>query len=358
MPRRTVLAAFLFWFTTSVSFAQTPKDRVYFRDPSANKVIDLEGDVVETLSGIRFIGGDKKERVISATDLVRIEYGTLDPVLKQAAAPQENDPDPAKPLAYFSSKLKDLPANATDKTRRFLLFRDAYWTAKVADARTSPDEFKTEGKRAVDKIVAFIKANKKSWEQWQLGRTAARICYETDDWKTADDILKDLAGVADATPELKADIAVLRVGYLIRAKNYAAAKELLAEVERDATIPTGSPRERLAIYKEALAALPPKDPESRSKPTAVAKIEELISKTKDTAVRATGYNMLGEVYLAHRMPRDAMWSYLWVDTVYNSDKDENVWAVRRLIELFAESGEKEGEKSRADQFRERLPKVR
>jgi hypothetical protein len=329
---------------------------VYFR--TADKVELLDGDVVDTAFGVKFTGADKKERLIPALDLVRVEYGAIDQAVRQAVGPLENDRDPTKPLAYYAGKVKDLPANAPEKTKRFLQFREAYWTGKAADAKATPAEFQADGKAAADKMLAVAKANPKTWEQWPLARAAARTYAELGDASDADDALKLLVAVADAPAEMRADAALQRVGYLLRAGKYAEAKAALADAEGVATGPTA---ERVAIYKEALAALPAKDggddPGKREKPAAAAKIDALIAKA-GPAVRATGFGVLGELYLAHRLDRDALWSFLWVDTVYFQDKDEQVRAIHRLIDLFDKSGEKDGEKSRADLFRDKLPKVR
>lgn len=359
MPHRAFRFAPLFGLLLAPAVAaQAPKDRVYFRDRATDKTELLDGEAVDTAFGVKFTGADKKERLFPATDLVRVEYGALDPAVRQAAGPLENDRDPAKPLAYYVGKLKDLPANAPEKTKRFFQFREAYWTGRAADAKAAPAEFQTEGKKAADKMLAAARANPKTWEQWPLARAAARTYAELGDVAAADDALKLLAAVTDAPAEMRADAALQRVGYLLQAGKYSEAKAALADAEKSAAGPTA---ERAAIYKEALAVLPAKESgeadAARAKPAAT-KIEALIAKAKEPAVRATGYAALGEVYLAHRLDRDALWSFLWVDTVYFQDKDEQVRAVRRLIELFDKSGEKDGEKSRADQFRDKLPKVR
>lgn len=366
--RALIVFATVVGFMPAVS-AQVPKDRVHFLDPAASTVTDLEGDVVETAFGIRFTGADKKERLVPAYEVLRIDYGTLDPVLKQAAAQQENDKDPSKPLAYFVSKLKELPANAPEKTRRYLLFREAYWAGELANAKANPDDFDVEAKKAAEKMLEFIRGHKTTWEQWPLGRSAARLLGELGDWKAADSVLRELAALADAPAGMKADVQLTRIGYLLRAGDYPAAKALLTELEKDPALPTGPIRERLAIYKEALAALPPQDsnePEptdpSRKKkvrPTAaVRKIEGLIAASRDPAVRSVGYGVLGELYVAHNLLRDAMWSFLWVDTVYNQNRDEAVRALNRLIAIFELAGEKDGEVSRVEQFREKLPRTR
>lgn len=365
MPRWAVPSLILIALFAPAVVAQ--KDRVYFRDRDSGKVTDLEGDVVETMSGIKFTGGDKKERLVSPFDIMRIDYAALDPVIKQAASGQENDKDPTKPLTYFTSKLKDLPANTPAKTRRYLQFREAYWAGKVADSKPTLDEFKTEGKKAAEKMLAFVKVNKGTWEQWPLGRAAARTLGEMGDFKAADDVLRELSATADASAELKADVRLTRIGYLLRAADYPAAKTLASELDKDATVPAGPFRDRLAIYKEVLTILPaqianetdPAKPNTKAKVQPVAsKIEGLIAKSQDPAVRSVGYGVLGELYTAYGLNRDAMWSYLYVDTVNPQDKDEVVRALHRLGAIFDATGDKDGEKSRGDQFREKLTKVR
>ena len=76
--------------------------------------------------------------------------------------------------------------------------------------------------------------------------------------------------------------------------------------------------------------------------------------------RGAGYSALGEVYVRHGLWREAMWAYLWVDVVYNQDRDEQVKAVSRLVQIFGVLKEKsgDGEKDRAETFRDRLPRIR
>ena len=95
---------------------------------------------------------------------------------------------------------------------------------------------------------------------------------------------------------------------------------------------------------------------------ASAKIEALIAKSKDLAARGAGYSALGEVFVRHGLWRDAMWAFLWVDVVYNQDRDEQIKAVHRLVQIFTVLKEKEkvgdADKDRADLYRERLPRIR
>jgi hypothetical protein len=360
MPRR---ACFLLLLLAAPAFAQQT-DRVYYIDRTANNKEDTaDGVATETPAGVKMVVGGK-ERVIPAQDLLRIDYAGLEPATDRVKVSQTEGKPAAEALKYYADTLAALPANAPEKTRRFLAFREAHWSGVVAAGKEA-GEFPAAAKQAVEKMRAFVKAYPKTWEQWQVGRTAARLSGELGDWKAADDILRGLSGVPDAPAELKQDAKLARVGYLIRAGEYADAGAALAEAEGA----TAGQKERAAIYAEALKVLPakdgteadPADPSRKKKvdpAAAVGKIEKLIAASKDAGVRAVGYGVIGEVQLAHRQTRQATWSFCTVDTVYPQDQDERVFALVRLVELFTLSGDKDGEKNRAEQFRERLRTAR
>ena len=267
---------------------------------------------------------------------------------------------PADALKFYTDTAKALPGTATDRAKRTVAFREAYWTGVVA-AGKSEAEFPAEAKKAADMMAKFVKANSKSWEQWPVGRAAARLYGELKDWAAADAVLKDLSGVADAPADLRLDVKLARIGYHIRAGKHTEAGGVLAEVNGDAAL-AGGLKDRAGMYAIALKALPAKadaDPQAKKEAAdAVAALEKAIAATKDPAARSVGYGLIGEVQLAHRQFRPATWSFCTVDVVYPQDADERLFAVIRLVDIFGATGDKEGDKSRADQFRERLPKVR
>lgn len=366
MPRRAFAVCLLLAASVAPALAQGSKDRVYFRDRATGKEETTDGDVTDTAAGVKVTAGGK-DRLISATDLIRVDYVALDPLPGRVPSVQAEARAPADALKFYADSAKALQNNSPEKARRTTAFREAYWTGVVA-AGKDDREFAAEAKKAADKMAAFVKAYPKSWEQWQIGRSAARFYGELKDWAAADAVLKDLGSVADAPAELKLDAKLARVGYMIRAGKYSDGNGLLAEVEGDAGL-TGGLKDRVAVYKAAFTALPPKDtaepdpldPQQKKKvnpTTAVAAIEKAIAASKDPAARSVGYGVLGEVQLAHRQFRPATWSFCTVDVVYPQDADERLFAVRRLAEVFALTGDKDGDKNRAEQYRERLPKVR
>jgi hypothetical protein len=61
--------------------------------------------------------------------------------------------------------------------------------------------------------------------------------------------------------------------------------------------------------------------------------------------------MMGELYLADGKPRDAMWMFLWVETVLNQDREEAFKAIVRLHDLFAAQMDEEQTKKYQDKLK-------
>ena len=226
------------------------------------------------------------------------------------------------------------------------------------------------------KLAANAKANVASWEAWSMARLAARYYCELEEPAAAADAISLLSRNAVYTPELRHEAKLLEAGYLIRANKRLDAEAILKELSADKDFPAIGPfRERWSIFDEIMKApVPPPerketdpvtpqeelDARSAKVKAAGEKIEATIAKVKDLQARGAGYSALGEMYIRHGLSREAMWAYLWVDAVYNHDRDEHVKAVHRLVQLFTIMKDKagEGEKDRAETYRERLPRIR
>jgi hypothetical protein len=69
---------------------------------------------------------------------------------------------------------------------------------------------------------------------------------------------------------------------------------------------------------------------------AVAELEKTIDQTKDADLKAVAYNTLGDCYMLSGQPADARWAYLWVDLIYNQNKEQHARAVAKLVDVFTE----------------------
>jgi hypothetical protein len=355
MPRRWAFRSLLLFGLAALVGGPTatgqppPLDKVHYRDRADGKVVTFDTETKESPAGVQLLTG--KKGTISPADVIRIDYGDVKGIAKTdqyAAIAAEDSRDPVKARDAYADLLKKLPPDAPERTRRYLTFREAYWAGKAADAKTG-DGFQAEAQKAADALAAVARATKKSWEVWPTARAAARLYTELGDHAKAAVLLGELAAVPELPRELRYEAKLAEAAATLRGGQGAAADGLLDQLERDRDFPaTGPLRDRLAVLRAA-AKVPPGQTGGP-----LAKLGEATAQAKDPAAKAVGSNCLGDAYAAAGQTRDAMWAYLWADVVYNQDKDEQVYAVGRLVGVF----EKLGDKDRADQFRDRLPRVR
>lgn len=362
--------------TVRTAPAQQPgeTDRLVYRDRAKDgKLEAVVGELKESAAGVQVFGADKKlKQTVSPQDVVRIEYTALKNVERDAYA-QANQldagPDAVKAAAAFADLVLKAGPNADARTKRVLAFRQLALAVRVNDAEADEAKFAAAAGPLADKLAAFARAHAKGWECWPTGRTACRLLVELGKPADAALLAKELGDNPDLAAELRADARLIEVGYQLMAPGRGAVAALAEARKGEATM-TDRQKEKVAIFAEVLALPEPEAVDAKLLPDeaaakaaaaakrirdAVAKVEAgPVAKAKDATARAAGYNALGEVYLRHGLPRDAMWAYLWVDVVYNQDKDEQIKAVGRLVQVYKATGEEEREKL----FRERLAKTR
>jgi hypothetical protein len=333
------------------------KDLVVYFDHGRGEAVTVADAVVrkESAAGIEFLAG-KDAKTVPSPDILRVEYGglpglTVGDVI--AIRQLEEADDLAKTQAKYADLLKKA-GPASPKTKRYLAFREAITGAKQADQRTKPEEFRADAERSIKQLTEFAQQNDKSWEVWPAYRTAARMQMELGDFVAAADTLGKLAAAPDLGPDLRADVRLDEVVAKLRSGGDVA--DDLTRIEGTERIPpAGRLRDRLNVLKVAANFPKPSGRTAPAKPVeAVAAMEKAIADAATPAARATGYGLLGDLYSAHGLTRDAMWAYLWVDVVYPQDELGRVVALHRLAAVF----ETLGDGDRAELFREKLPAAR
>jgi tetratricopeptide (TPR) repeat protein len=83
---------------------------------------------------------------------------------------------------------------------------------------------------------------------------------------------------------------------------------------------------------------------------AITSLESLISRVPDPELKARVYNALGDCQRRAKNPREALWDYLWVDTIYHQNPEEHARALYHLSRLFHEFKDE----ARSAHFRDRL----
>ena len=194
----------------------------------------------------------------------------------------------------------------------------------------------------------FINDYKTGWELWSAAQTAARLYTGLNKYRDAERMWKRLAGKDYELPaDLRLEATLEMIDAQVRGGALAsAATSAEAELKKDNPALV---KEKLAIY--ARAGLVGENPAPGTLDAAVKDIEKLIAASKDKSVQAVGFSMIGELYLASKKPRDAMWAFLWVETVYNTDKDEVFSSVVRLKQCFKDQMDDDREKAYQEKIR-------
>ena len=341
-------------------------DRVYYRDRAKDGQISVAtGETKESAGGIQVFAGGKVLKSISAADLLRVEYSKLpgldDADRLSANSDESKEARDAKDISRvrteYAARSKKAGPGADPKTRRFLDFREAMWAVRQADGRTGPD-FKVDAAAAVKQLTSFVQLNGKTWEAWPASHAAARLNAEMslpDEGKPANGAafnaaaanLAVLAKNADLPADLRADAKVSEAEMLMRTGAKIAVEPIAQALGSDKDIPaTGPTRDRLTVLQGVLKAATAAD--------AVKVVEAMVAKSADAGVRAAARNALGEFYLMNAKPREAMWEFLWAATVFTQDRDQTLYAHIRLVAVF----EQLGDKTRADDFREKLLRLK
>lgn len=376
---RAALLIALFTATATLCIQTAPAqqpgdaDRLIYRDRAKDgKIETAVGELKETAAGVQVIAPNKKVTLtVSPADIVRIEYTNLKNVdrdLYSQANQLEVGPDVAKAVAAFESLILKAGPSAEDRTKRALAYRHLMLQVRANDAETDDAKFAATATKLADELSKFSRKYAKNWECWPTARTACRLLVELRKPADAALLVRELGDNAELPADLRADARLLEVGYQLMTPGRGAVAALSEARKGEATM-TERQKEKVAILAEVLALPDPEvlpmnlSPEENTKAVAaaskkirdaVAKVEVTLGKAKDPTARAAGYNAIGEIYLRHGLLRDAMWSFLWVDVVYNQDRDEQLKALGRLVQVCKLGGEDDREKI----FRERLLKTR
>ncbi len=350
--------------TTALAQQANAPDRVYYIDKKDGSIRDLEATVKASPTGYQITPiNDKKVITVSAADLVRVVPGNI-PGYERAAIMEpvslETKKEWEKARIGHAEMLKKA-TGAPEKVRKYLEFRQAICAAHAADEVADDAAASAKTEEAVRLLESFLVVNKTGWDVWPVGPTCARLQITSHERKKDGDKESEgrrlfdeaarswgkVARAADLSPDLRLEAALQEIDLKIRARLFADARGLIDDAMK--TAPAGAAKDRLAIYQLAVKFGDTTTPLAGKDP-----IEAEIAKTKDAHVRAAGYGMLGELYLIADKPREAMWQFLWVEVVYNQDREEVIKALARLSDAFRLQGDEEKSKS----FREKARRMR
>jgi len=337
--------------------ANTALDRIVVRKKDGNTTT-YDGRLKLSPAGLQVLTGEKldKATTINYDDIVKYEPGEMPGVNRDDMLAQiklENnktrkDYETAK--GVYATMLKKA-AGAPDTTKRHLEYRIALMSTKIADESSDEEKWAELADVAAKEWTGFLTGYKSGWEIWPAAKAVARIYAEQNKFDEAAKMWGRLAKNPDLPPNLKLEAGIEEVDAQFRAKAYSTAATLAETLGKSAG--PGAAKDKLAIYERAAKAADAGLKPDTVKPV-VAEIEKKIAASKDAAVQAAGFSAIGELYLLVNKPREAMWAFLWVETVKNQDKEEVLKAMCRLVLAFQAQMDEEMQKK----YREKIRRFR
>ena len=353
-----LLAGMMVLFQVARAQQPTPTEKVTIRDKKDGAVRTYDGILKFSAAGFQILSSDGKVlTVVSPVDIVKVvpndlvgvERATLQSQVRLEDNKTRKDNEAAR-LGYID--LIQKTASAPPKTKQYLAFKKAVLSTRILD-ESDEEEWAKQVVPVAKEWVDFLSEYKTGWEIWPAARTCARLYIEMNKYDELTRMLKQLGAKDVELPaDLKVEAVLQSLDAQIREGPVAYASVLKAAESEAKNAGSGTARDKLAIYTRVAQVGENPSPEVLA--AAVKDIEEKIAASKDPTVRGVGYGMIGELYLASKRPRDALWAFMWVETVYNQDKDEVLKAMVRLTQIFKGTMDEEHEKL----YREKIRRFR
>jgi TolA-binding protein len=284
----------------------------------------------------------KGTKTLPADDIIDVVHEDVEPIkarlaLRQARAAEKESSDPAGKEAKRKEKLAEalkiyqanLPVlNVDQKSAKcHVEYKIAVLSARQAQ----------EAAGFVDDAIAKLTVFKTKFpNSWQLGgslKLLAELQLDKKQYKEAEDTYKELAeaNVGEETKqeaELLAALVTVRTG-----KHELAQKRLRALIARLPKDSKQAGRARVAEAECLIAA--------NKHGEATKLLRQIVKETNDKTMKAAAYNALGASLFAAGQYKEARWEFLWVDVVYNQDRNEHAKALYYLWKTFSQLGEME-----------------
>lgn len=345
---RALLLALLVALATPDARGQNIPDKVSVRQKDGTSKT-FDGTFTASAAGFQVIAADKKVvATVNPDDVLKVAIGDLpgtDRPLILANATREEKRDWENARKSYDDMLKKA-ATAPERTKRFLDFKRNLMAQHVTDELPYEKDWAVKADDCAKEWGVFFASYPSGWELWPATRAQTRIFVERGKFDEAARAWARLAKNPEMPADAKTEAAIQEIDLNLRAKAYPGALATASALVKTAA---GSRKDRLTIYEIAAKA------GSDGKPLeGVEKIRAEMNKSKDPTVHATGFSMIAELYLAGGKPRDAMWSFLWVETVLNHDRDEVFKAMARLANLF----ETQADDEQLKKYRDKLQRYR
>jgi tetratricopeptide (TPR) repeat protein len=238
----------------------------------------------------------------------------------------------------YRKVLDKLKGSKYDSPRRHIEFKIAYLTAQKAEA--GEKKLLTD---AINKLKDFKLAYPKSWQYPRVMVMWALLLEKAEKYDEAEGAYQELADKT-TQDDLHDQYQMMVAKVAFRPGNYEAALTKFKSIT--GKLRKARSKAKAEIYQaECLAGL-------KKIGEATTKLKTILAglKPEDKDLRAAVHNGLGYCYKVDGHWKDALYEFLWVDVIYNQNKEEHARALYYLAELF----EKLKDTERAKECRQKL----
>jgi tetratricopeptide (TPR) repeat protein len=281
----------------------------------------------------------KASEFIPAADIVDIHYEDVKPatlrlaggaykVAKDKDKEANEATDPAKQKAALALAIKSYNQTLAQMEAHKYAARAIHYRIAVLTLRQAQND-KQPTATAIAKLLEYKDAYPTSWEINHVMPLIAQTQMDAGDFKGAEKTFEEMAGMDTLPADVKANAELMTVQVAVRAGNIGAAEKKLAALEKKAA---GNPKfaSRVKMAKaEVLVGQKKID-------DAVPILHQVIKENMDRDTKALAHNTLGECYFKANRYNEAMWEFLWVDTVFNHDRNQHAKALYYLVQVFTQ----------------------
>jgi tetratricopeptide (TPR) repeat protein len=281
----------------------------------------------------------KVDETIPSVDIVDIVYENVSPIaltikggayrLAKDAEKEADTEDAAKrktsltvALVNYTKTLKEMKRDtqAQKYAARHLEFKVAVLSLNLATDTTSTD-------RAVAKLQAFKTSFPSSWQINQVMPMIAQLQMDSKDWAEAAKTFQEMSEMEVFSPAVRRDAELMVVTVAVRAKDIDLANKRLDVLAKKAgKDPLFVSRVNMARSEVLIAVNKFKE--------AIPLLQGVINDNNDKQTKALAHNALGECYYKAERYNEALWEFLWVDTVFNQDRNQHAKALFYLWKTF------------------------
>ena len=180
---------------------------------------------------------------------------------------------------------------------------------------------------ALARLQDFKSQHPNSWQINHVMPLIAQIQTDAGDFKGAAQTFQEMADMDVLGPDVRRDAELTIVQVLVRSgKIDDAQKKLDALTKKASGNPGFASRVKMA-RAEVLVGQKKTD-------EALPLLQQVVKENNDKLVKGLAHNTLGECLFKANRYNEALWEFLWVDTMFNQDKQQHAKALYYLWKTF------------------------